>query len=52
MGHLRQSTTEPTYGTLMGRMRHISFISELDALEAEAEGTNAALRAVLKKLGV
>jgi len=52
MRHLGQSTEEPTYETFMGHMRHLSFISEFDALEAEATETNAALRAVLKKLGV
>ena len=52
MGHLGQSTTELSYGTFMGHMRHVSFLSKLDGLEAEAAETNAALRAVLKKLGI
>lgn len=52
MGHLGQSIAEPTYRTLMGHMRHLSFLLELDALEAEAEETNTTLRAVLMKLGV
>ena len=40
------------YGTFMGHMRHVSFLAELDTLEAEAKETKAALRAVLKKLEV
>ena len=46
-----QSFMNHTYGIFMGHMRHISFVTELGALEVEAEETNIALWAVLKKLG-
>lgn len=50
MGHMGQSLMIHTYGTFMGHMRHVFFLAELGTLEAEAEETNTALRAVLEKL--